>query len=97
MIVRSSRSPCAMTDLLSLGESQDREYRPVRQGRHLAVQLVGRRDQAGEHGHEPGPTFWRERQIGLRAEALDGFLRDGIVAFHALPFRPLEARSQTPR
>src|SRR5438445_10120879 len=68
MIVRSSGSPCAMTCLLSLGESQDRQDRLVRRGRHLAVQLVGSRDEASEHGDEPGPTFRPERQVGLRAE-----------------------------
>src|SRR5437016_12146460 len=85
MIVRSSRFPCAMTYLLSLGESQDRQDRPVRRGRHLAVQLVGGRDEAGKHGHQPGLTFWRERKVGLHAEKLDGFLRDGFVVCLALP------------
>src|SRR2546430_5648423 len=93
MIVRSSGSPCAMTRLLSLGESQDRQDRLVRRGRHLAVQLVGSRDEASEHGDEPGPTFQPERQVGLRAEALDGFLRDGIVAFHGLPLPAVWAPS----
>src|SRR5206468_6012237 len=85
MIVRSSRFPCAMTYLLSLGESQDRQDRPVRRGRHLAVQLVGGRDEAGKHGHQPGATFWCERQVGQRAEALDGFPGDGVVALHGPP------------
>src|SRR3989442_12443167 len=85
MIVRSSRFPCAMTYLLSLGESQDRQDRPVRRGRHLAVQLVGGRDEAGKHGHQPGLTFWRKRKIGLHAEALDGLPGDGVVALHGLP------------
>src|SRR5947208_4039221 len=84
MIVRSSRFPCAMTYLLSLGESQDRQDRPVRRGRHLAVQLVGGRDEAGKHGHQPGLTFWRERTIGLHAETLDGFPGDRVVALHRL-------------
>src|SRR5207245_4884019 len=97
MIVRSSGSPCAMTCLLSLGESQDRQDRLVRRGRHLAAQLVGSRDEASEHGDEPGPTFRPERQVGLRAEALDGFLRDGIGAFHGVsPFRRY-GRPSTPR
>src|SRR2546430_17574862 len=97
MIVRSSGSPCAMTRLLSLGESQDRQDRLVRRGRHLAVQLVGSRDEASEHGGEPGPTFRPERQGGLRAEALDGFIRDGSVAFHGVSPFPPYVRPQTPR
>src|SRR3989442_15571581 len=85
MIVRSSGSPCVMTRLLSLGESQDRQDRLVRRGRHLAAPLVGSRDEASEHGDEPGPTFRPERQGGPRAEALAGFPSGGVVAFHGFP------------